>query len=214
MPDQGNAKRAVFWDWTWFSRITIWGQSMPIFKKKGTFLKFYMGAFGVIFQNSSIPPNMFPKKILFRVVKLDANLHKIPEGGFSSLHLKRTNLDKGMFWKPLVTHVYNTSIRVLTLPVPSDYLVHTYLLFVFFPDKDWRMYHSGTYLVFWFFLHNSFFTIKGALDKYNIYHSISYSIEDINGVFINTLVGAGQNGGGPKKIWVAQKRGGEPKSFP
>ena len=43
-------------------------------------------------------------------------------------------------------------------------------------------------------------------------NELSFSVRS-KGVFINTLVGggAGQNGGGPKKFWVAERGG--PKSF-
>ena len=70
MHNHRNAKKGVvFWDWMWFVRITIRGQNVPVFKKKGTFLNSTRGIqesfFNILYSTKPVP-----KKFLFRVIFL------------------------------------------------------------------------------------------------------------------------------------------------
>ena len=95
---QRNAKKwLAFWDWLWFARISI-GVKTGLFQGKGSFLNSIKGCLGVIF------------KLLY------STKHIPKKSSWNSclgvFFLKGANLHYGMFWKPLVPHVYNISIQV------------------------------------------------------------------------------------------------------
>ena len=100
-----------FWDWMRFARIIIRGQNVSVFKKKGPLLTLLGGHLGVIFQTPLFHKTC-SQKILFRGKIGCKNCAKFlfravfPQKGKSLLGY--------VFEKPLVTHVYNTSIRVAT----------------------------------------------------------------------------------------------------
>ena len=94
----------------WFSRIMIRGRNVPVFKKKECFLNPFRGCLGFIFQTCSKQKNLLRGKIL---------LQNYAEFLFRGVFLRRANLYWGMFWKPLVMHVYNTSMQVPPPPPPG-----------------------------------------------------------------------------------------------
>ena len=120
--DQKNAKSCFL-----FSRIAIRGSKSAcgIFKKSIFLIQ--LGAFRDQFL--FIPPHMFFRKSCLGG-KFGCKNLPTPLG---VLFLERANLDKDMFWKPLVMHVYNTCIWVpLTtsfLKINQKYISVIYIFF-------------------------------------------------------------------------------------
>ena len=93
MYDQRNVKKGLFFEAKWDSCESRLGIKMRLFLRKESF---YI-LLGVIFQT---PPNISTK-----IACLGINLG--------------ANRNYGMFWKPLVIHVYNKSIWLPPPPTPA-----------------------------------------------------------------------------------------------